>query len=512
MPRFGFCGPAYASQSPLVANEQLINWYVEQAESPNSRTPFALLPTPGISLFAKLLAGLPSVRGSYITGGRCFAVSGTHLFELSATGAVTDYGAAGGNNSIVDDGLPAIMVAGGTSGGIYPGQLLIASGGTLTVFKLDTNAFTAITGAPANVLMVEFIDGFFIALTSGNTWQVSAVEDATTWNGLAISQVSVFSDQLLSMVATNRLLWVFGAKRAVAYYNSGAPLFPFDVVNGGFIEIGILAQFSVARVATARGTTIMWLGGDERGANMVFAANGFTPNRVSDHALEFWMSQQKATSDAVGYSMQDQGHNFYVLWFPTANTTWVLDADLGFWHKRSSLVAGKAAAHLGRCHVYAFGQHLVGDRTSGNLYSLSISQFADSMGPGASIPIVRTRVGPTVSEESAWQFFNEFQVDFQTGLGPQPPLLDANQNPRDPYAMFSYSRDFGQTWGPERMIPCGQAGNYGMRAVDRRIGKFRSWTPKVTVSDPIPWRIADAYYNPTEQHQQRYVKSYAKVG
>lgn len=512
--RFGFVGPAYTSQTPLADAEALINWYPEQMESPNARTAYALLPTPGLSLFANFgpKATFPSVRGVYTINNRTFAVSGTHLLEITGQGAFTDYGGVGGSNNIVDDGLPAIMVAGGTSAGSYPAQLLIASGGTLTVFNLVTNTFNAISGAPNNILMVEFLDGFFIALSSGNTWQVSAPEDATTWSGLAISQVQVFSDQLLSMIATNRLLWVFGAKRAVAYYNSGAPLFPFDVVNGGFAEVGISAQFSVARIAAKAGTTIAWLGGDERGNNVVYVMNGFTPQRVSDHGLEYFLSRN-ITSDAVGMARQDQGHNFYDLWFPTANTTWTLDIDSGWWHQRSSLVNGVQSAHLGRCHTYNFNTHLVGDRNSGSVYSMDIGFLNENLGSGIVRPIVRTRIGPSIIDEGG-QIpvpINEFQVDFQMGLGPEPPLLDGNGKPRDPYAMFSYSEDFGQTFTAERMISCGQAGNFKAVAVDRRLGSWRSFTPKVTVSDAIPWRLVDAYVNGTQDKSPRLAKSYAKI-
>jgi hypothetical protein len=501
-----------------VSAEELINWYVEQAESPNSRTAFSLLPTPGLSLFANLslAAGvqLPSVRCLEIFNGRTFAVAGTHLFEIGGNGTVIDYGGFGGNNFIADDGLPATMVAGGTVGGSYPSQILIASGGSITVFSMVSNTFQVLATPPTQVLMVEFLDGFFIALSSGNTWSVSNPEDATTWAGLAVSQVSVFSDQLLSLIASNRLLFVFGAKRAVAYYNSGAPLFPFDVVSGGFMEVGVVAQYSPKRVATKAGTTVLWLGGDERGANgVVYAANGFVPQRVSDHALEYWLTQQATIADAVGMARQDEGHNFYDLWFPSANATWTLDVDLGWWHRRSSVVGGRQQAHLSRSHCFAFGQHLVGDRNSGNVYAMNALNLSDQTGVGVFTPIIRTRIGPTIENEGG-QIpvpINEFQVDFEMGMGPQPPLVDAFGNPRDPLAMFSYSEDFGKTWTPERMIPCGQAGQFSSVAIDRRLGSWRSWTPKVTVSDPIAWRVTDAYVNGTQNQQQRYAKRVAAM-
>lgn len=500
--RFGFVGPSYKSASPLVSAEECINFYLEESETPNANSPLSLLGTPGLSLFANLGNALPSVRGSGTFSGRTFQVAGTHLFELTASG-ITDYGDnSTPNNNMVDDGLTVTMVSGGTPGGTYPSQLLIASGGTLTVFSLASNSFQALTTPPTNVLMVDFLGGFFCALSAGNTWSVSAVEDATTWPGISISQVSIFSDQLLSLIECNELIWVFGAKHVAPYYLSGAPLFPFDVANGGVVSMGILAQFSVVRVQTKKsGKTLLWLGGDDQGAGVVWAANGFVPQRISDHGFEYWMSQQNTIADAVGMARQDQGHNFYDLWFPSANATWTLDVDNGWWHRRSSLVDGVQGAHLSRCHTYNFGLHLVGDRNSGKVYSMSTNYFSENTGPGVNIPIIRTRVGPTLVNEGGQipVGINEFQVDFETGLGPQPPLTDGFGNPRDPYAVFSYSEDYGKTYTPDRMIPCGQAGQFKSVAIDRRLGSWRSWTPKVVVSDPIAWRISDAYTDSTQR-------------
>jgi hypothetical protein len=176
-------------------------------------------------------------------------------------------------------------------------------------------------------------------------------------------------------------------------------------------------------------------------------------------------------------------------------------------------VKGLPAAHLGRCHSFNFATHLVGDRNSGNVYAMSTQYLSENTAPGVFNPIVRTRIGPTISNEGGQLTvpINEFQVDFETGLGPMPPLVDAFGNPRDPQAMFSYSEDFGKTWTPERMISCGKAGQFKKVAIDRRLGSWRSWTPKVTVSDPIPWRIADAYVNGTQDQKERWAKSIARV-
>jgi hypothetical protein len=516
--RFGFVGPSYQPQSPLADAENTVNLLVERNMSQNARTQWLLLNTPGLAPFAHLVfkAGgtPPSVRGSCVVNGRSFWVAGTHLFEVSGAGAIVDYGGTGTtNNNIIDDGLPAILIPGGTAGGLYPGQLLISSGGSLTAFLLASNTYVAITGAPAQVVMIDYLDGFFVALQSTNDFQVSNVEDCTTWSGLSISQVSVFSDQLVAIVASNRLLWVFGAKRSVSYYTSGLPIFPFSVNSTGFLEVGCSAQFSPSRVALASGTTIMWLGGDERGANIVFALSGYNNTRVSDYGIETWMNQQATTADAVGFATQEYGHNYYWLWFPTANATWRLDADLGFWTRMSSLVNSVGAAHLARCHQFNFGQHLVGDRNSGTIYTMS-PQLLTEVGPtGIVSPIIRQRIGPTVSNESSWNPIpiNEFQVDVETGLGPQPPLTDFFGRPRDPLMVMNFSEDFGKTWSPDQWFPCGQAGNFEVAAIARRLGSWRSFTAKITMSDPVAWRIVDAYVNATQDSSPRLARSYAKL-
>ena len=82
-------------------------------------------------------------------------------------------------------------------------------------------------GAPTNVITLDYLDGFFTALTAGNSFAVSNVLDGTNWPGAAVGQSSLFSDQINSLIASNRLLWVFGGKRAVCYYNAGT--FPFPM-------------------------------------------------------------------------------------------------------------------------------------------------------------------------------------------------------------------------------------------------------------------------------------------
>ena len=104
--------------------------------------------------------------------------------------------------------------------------------------------------------------------------------------------------------------------------------FPFDVIPGGFIEQGT----SCIAPPVKLDNSIFWMGGDERGAGIGWRAEGYTPRRISTHAIELAWQGYATIADMVSYAYQDQGHSFWVLYFPTANATWVYDVASGMWH------------------------------------------------------------------------------------------------------------------------------------------------------------------------------------
>lgn len=83
----GFVGSAYRPQGGYLDTQELINYYLERAESREARSPQALLPCPGFELFCTLV-GTP-VRGIFAQNNRTFAVGGENLYELSRTGVIT---------------------------------------------------------------------------------------------------------------------------------------------------------------------------------------------------------------------------------------------------------------------------------------------------------------------------------------------------------------------------------------------------------------------------------------
>lgn len=251
-----------------------------------------------------------SIRSLFTINGRSFGIAQDRFSELFPNLTSIMLG------NVANDSQIATMAASGQ-------QLLLASGGFLYLLDLGTNAFSQIPAATFSgpVSQVGYSDSFFIVLIKdSNEFFVSGPLDATDWTTNGASLVSVFPDKLVSMLVDHREIWFWSKTKAVVYYDSGN-IFPFDVVPSGFIEQGCVAQFSPVKLDN----TIFWLGSDDRGAGVVWRASGYTPQRVSNHAVEFAMQGYDRIDDAIGYSFQMQGHSFYHLYFPTADKSWRYD-------------------------------------------------------------------------------------------------------------------------------------------------------------------------------------------
>ena len=464
-----------------------MNMYVENVESQMGRGPLSLYPTPGLNLVYQL-GGAP-MRGIITHQARTFAVQGTILWELLAGGGTVNRSTV----PVPSDGRPVSMAGGGT-------QLLIASQQRTYVFDLVANTLTEVTanvGSP--VAQVGYSDGFFLALIAGTASQSSKVQaskalDATTWPGASATVVSVFSDQAVGFFVDHREMWIFGPKAIQPYYDSGNFPFPFDIIQGAYIEEGLGAPFGVCKADNS----LFWITSSiERGNGKIVRANGYQPTRVSNHALEYALQGYSTISDCVAYSYQDQGHEFAVFSFPTAGKTWVYDAATAMWHERAfwDTVSATFKQHRAMFHTFNFGQHLVGDPTTGNVYQMAIPvqvgggyQFVSDFGQA----IRRVRRAPHISREQQYIAYRELQVDVETGLGPVPPL----QGTGTPTTIYLADAN-GVTWavnvsdiGDLKVAPpVGGSPNPGLLFFNDSGGDGTSW--QITVSilgvlQPIP--------------------------
>jgi hypothetical protein len=479
MARFGLIGSSYTSQSLNVDCQKTENWYLEKIESEQGKSALALYPTPGTALFVALTDS--PIRAEAIINGRMFAVAGATLFELFSDGTSTNRGA------VAKDAYPATISTSAT-------QMLIVSAGVSYSYILATNTLAVIAGMLGTPSMGGFSDGYFIVLLKDtNTFQISNLEDVTTWDALDVTTVSEFPDNIVSMIIDHREIWLLGLTKSIGYENTGNADFPFEPIQSAYIEQGCGAKFSPCRMDNS----FFFWGADERGSMIAWRMQGYLPVRISNHAIEFAVQGYSTSSDAVSYTYQDQGHSFWVTYFPTANKTWVYDASTGQWHERSYLLNGVQTAHRSQCHVFAFGKHLVGDWASGNIYQLAIPKSDGAGGwlfvTDAGNPIRRVRRAPVISNENTRIFHSKITIDVETGLGPIPALTDGAGNNRAPQLMLRWSDNSGHTWSNEYLLNCGQGGEYRARAIKRRLGQSRNRVYEISASDAIPWRIVEGY-------------------
>ena len=364
----GFVGGSGKVRSRRADVERTVNFYLERADGNAPAGDPYFIATPGIQPFVNLLAG--SVRGLFYesTYRRLFAVGGSGFYEVYANRTIILRGVVA-----VDDN-PATI----SSNGLGGHQLFITSGGQGYIFDLNVETFGAITDDGFNTpsIMGLFTDGYFLNLYPGG-FQLSSLEDGLVWDGLDVAQVSQAADAPIAMGLSHREVWLWGTKTTNPWYDSGAGSFPFEPIQGGFIEVGIAAPFAFTNLDN----TLYWLTENSNGAREVVRANGYAAQRVSTHAVEFALNQAPNLNGTLMFAQQDEGHAFLWVLVPSLETTWVYDVSTQAWHERAlwNTDAIGFEPHIARDHVYCYNRHLVGDRSSGVIYEMSLNLFADDL-------------------------------------------------------------------------------------------------------------------------------------
>ena len=458
-----FIGPAYTARSPNQDSQRCVNLYLEKDESGGGKSPAMLVGTPGLTRFTTLATA--GVRGLYTaSGGRCFAVSGTVLYELAAGGTATARGtlvSTTGPVSMSDNGLQVIIVDGTTAG---------------YLLTLGTNTFAAITDdAFYGADRVSVFDNYFV-LNRPGTQQlyISGLLDGAAYDGTDFASAESSPDLLVALEVERRELLLLGTRSGEVWFDAGTVDFPFAPISGTAFPFGCAAPHSLRTLAGQ----FYWLAADKDGQGLVMCLEGYAPQRISTFALEFAIQNYSRIDDAIGYTMQREGHSWYILSFPSGNATWAFDAATKMWFELADLdsTTGLLIRHRVEHHCYAFNKHLVAGEQDGRVYESSYSVF-DQDGDA----LVRERTAPHIHNDRKLLYFSVLEVDLETGVG-----LDAGVIPgSDPQLMMQFSDDGGHTWSQERWVSAGKLGAYHARAIWRRLGRARQRAYRIRISDPV---------------------------
>lgn len=465
----GFCGGSNVTVSSIADCERTINFYLERSVSPGAKSPLVMYPMPGLRQFASV--GQGPVRALGAAKGRALAVIGPQLYEIFSNQTLTPRG------TVANDGLPATI-----SWNVHGAQqVFITAGRVGYIFDLQANTLTqVVTNADVGI----FINGYFAALdVTTSIFKWSNLEDGTTWDAGNEIQRQSGSDDWKAMATKNGEVWLIGSQTTDIYVGTGLLNAPFAPVPQGLIQMGTPATFGPAVLSELN--SMAWLAGNEQGQGTVVATIGYGMQKISTPAVDKALQSYGDLSGALAYAYQVLGHNFILVNVPSGPGTWVYDVTTGLWTERLFWNRTQAQwnAHVGGCHCFAFNKHLIGDRSTGVIYEESPDVALEADGVG----MRRTRVATHLSNEGKNVIYDRLRVDMEVGVG-----LPTGQG-SDPQAMLRYSDDGGKTWSNELWTTAGKIGTYQTMVEWRRLGPARDKVFEFNVSDPVPWRINQAW-------------------
>lgn len=496
---FGFVGGAYEAPNLYMDAQKCVNWYPEIDQSKGAKgdgygskanpSVIGLLGCPGLSTTITL--GVGPIRGCWAyTDTDSLWCSGNQIWKVSlllpatstnpATFQATLIGTIGSNVG------PVVMQDNGAGGSV-----MIADGGTTKyVFTIATNVLTAPADAAYyGTSRISFIDGFLL-FNKPNTQilYISPNYAVTAFDASQFDLNDSTPDLLVTHIAEKRALWALNQKSTQIWYNAGGPLFPFSKLDGAMLQVGCAAAQSLSRFNDG----LAWLARSDRGQNVVIQTQGYAYETISTRAVEHAIASYPVVSDAIAYTYQEEGHEFYVLTFPTQDVTWVYDGTSGLWHQRLSFDANTGLYHRHRsnCYLNFQNQRLVGDYQNGNIYIMSRAYFTDN---GA--PLVAWRRTPHVwdGDRRARVFHSRLQIEFAAGVG-----LQVGQGV-NPQGMLRWSDDGGATYGNEHWATVGAAGQTKNRLNYRRMGLARDRVYDFRYSEPTNRDIVGATLDVTTE-------------
>lgn len=472
-----YCSPAYRLNTANAESSRAVNLFLETIEQGPRKGRMRYRSIPGMKnpAFANL-GGDPMRALLEIDGGnRLFAVMGDRVFEVFADGSATAL-----TGTIALNSHPVTMVSNGF-------QLALASGGLGYIVEGGTpGTVTPITftdGTPLRAATMTFLDNYFIAnmVDSKQVFISNLAPDGAIWDAGDTAIKEGYADNIATVFADNEQLWLFGNDQSAEVWTNTGATFPFERIQGAVLKFPTTAPYSVAGVLGHRA----WLQN-----NVVYAAYGLNPERISDYGVEEAIKSYGNTSDAEAFAYVNGGHIFYVITFPSApggGKTWVYDASVKAWHERGKWTNGRFERYHGRVYAKAFGKDLVGDPQTGKIWEVDPLTYTDSDGG----ELRRLHAAPYITMQMDNIRYSQLTIDCDTGVGLDVSPEDPGY---DPQVVMRWSANRGKNFSNERMTTLGRVGQNDIRVIFNQLGSSRiGMTFETYVTDPVDWTFQTAY-------------------
>ena len=426
-----------------------------------------LYPSPGLDGHCTL-TDCTEIRGLHSWNNYLYAVaqrgSTSIVWRIDESGGISELG------TIATSASGPVWIKNNST------QLCIVDGISGYVYTPSTGLFVQITDvAFPGAAAMDYQDGYglFVQPTS-KQWFFSAINDFTSFDAGDFYSIEGKPGNILSVISDHREPWFFKGDTTEVWYNAGGdntstatPTFARN--SGGLLEMGCGAAKSPANFDNA----IAWL--SEKG--QLLRGQGYNAQIFSIDKFGREIAGYSQFSDAIAFAYTDLEHEFYQITFPSADKTWVFDAKTKIFHKKQSWKSGGGfGRHRANCYAFLNNVHYVGDYANGVIYTMSVDHLDDD-----AEEIQRILYSMEIHGGMKRLFFPSVQIEFTPGVG-----LVSGLNPQ---AMLQFSSDGGNTWSNELWRSVGLIGEYTARAVWNRLGSDFRRMYKLTVSDPVIWRV-----------------------
>lgn len=451
----------------VIANAaRCINLYPER-NSRDAPVPMTYYQRPGLRPLVQAAEGGP-VRGLYrASNGQGYAVIAQSLYAVTAAWGLLPLGQLAAPLttpvSMIDNGSTLLLAD--TSAEGYSVALDDLTGTTFTTINDPTGTFAGAT-------RLDYIDTFVLwaPTVPGSNLFGSTLSNEIVFDGLYQAGKTDYPDPLVTLVVNRHEILLLGTLKSEIWYDAGNAQFPFAELPGAYVEFGCAAPFSPAHFDI----NVYWLAQSLEGQGLVMRQRGYLTQRVSNHPLEFAIQKMLAAgttvSDAIGMVVQQAGHAWYILAFPSGNQTWAFDESTEEWHQLAWTDAnGLLQRHRANCAAFINGQNVVGDWQNGTLYALDWNVYTDTLAPGgAAGPITFLKGFPHFQavDSAGRQVLADGQtirvkrVMADIDVGGAQADLDGTSPPQ---VGLRWSEDRGHTFGQTVLEPAGALGQFVTR-------------------------------------------------
>jgi hypothetical protein len=439
--RIQFGSQSYQHTSLPLSAQEMVNCYLEAAP-PGSKSLAATAGCYGIAAISTI--GTGPIRGVLSLNNRLFVVSGEWLYEAFANGGSAALGTIPGSERVrVEGDGTNLMVTTATAGYYYDGT---------TVSQIADSDYPVLRSL-AN------IDGYYIGvLPDTGQFYLSLNRNPASWDGLDFATAEKYPDDLIQVIVNYGEAILLGRESGEVWVNTGASDFTLERQPTGVFEKGCSSPWGAAKADNR----VFFPGHD----GIVYALNGYQPERISTHAIEQAMAAA-VDKEFIGQAWTEGGHSFYGL--TCADFSFAYDISTGLWSRRRSFGAENwQVTHTVRC----FSKQLAfsGNRM-GELTHAAFAEWGEVLRMSA--------VSPPIYDDNKRIFHSRVELVFEQGVG----LLTGQGS--DPQVMLRFSDDGGRKWSNEKWRSLGATGQYRSRCIWSRLGSSRDRIYEFAVSDPV---------------------------